>query len=167
MHWALWCIPILIQHPLKQINRVPKESIRPPSKNYQCDLSFSSYFSKWVFLKLHANLIWSHLNMIVFSNWIWKKKAQNIDTKYPGPGTFFSSQTDENKNFYKGGIYHMNIVNLYLVYDSYKCLSVAWTRPTEMVWVVRIKMSITNIIKSLFKPSADVAPITVLTTENR
>lgn len=60
----------------------------------------------------------------------------------------------------------MNIVNLYLVYDSYKCLSVAWTRPTEMVWVVRIK-SITNIIKSLFKPSADVAPITVLTTENR
>lgn len=61
----------------------------------------------------------------------------------------------------------MNIVNLYLVYDSYKCLSVTWTRPTEMVWVVRIKMSITNIIKSLFKPSADVAPITVLTTENR
>lgn len=46
-------------------------------------------------------------------------------------------------------------------------LSFAWTRPTEMVGVVRIKMSITNIIKSLFKPSADVAPITVLTTENR
>lgn len=61
----------------------------------------------------------------------------------------------------------MNIVNLYHVYYSYKCLSFAGTRPTEMVGVVRIKMSITNIIKSLFKPSADVALITVLTTENR
>lgn len=36
-------------------------------------------------------------------------------------------------------------------------LVIAWTRPTKMVGVVRIKMSITNIIKSLFKPSADVA----------
>lgn len=45
-------------------------------------------------------------------------------------------------------------------------LVIAWTRP-KMVGVVRIKMSITNIIKSLFKPSADVAQITVLMTENR
>lgn len=46
-------------------------------------------------------------------------------------------------------------------------LVIAWTRSTMMVRVVRIKMSITNIIKSLFKPSADVAQITVLMTENR
>lgn len=38
-------------------------------------------------------------------------------------------------------------------------LVIAWTRSTKMVRVVRIKMSITNIIKSLFKPSADVAQI--------
>lgn len=61
----------------------------------------------------------------------------------------------------------MNIVNLYFVYDLYKCLLVVWIRFIEMVWVVRINMLIINIIKLLFKLFVDVVLIIVLTIENR
>lgn len=53
-----------------------------------------------------------------------KKYAQNVDIKNPEPGSFSVELKRTYKHFYKGGIYHiMNIINLYHVYNSYKCLS--------------------------------------------